>query len=115
MGVIQDIEKLHPLTLNHEEDCRDVWPKRWKAIKSIIEVVSAPQHVGLKGYNVEVTVKANTLSLHPVDEECNPCGSYKYMLEAQDEDSAKERALDSFHNTIPIKVLEDFDITATIR
>ncbi len=41
--------------------------------------------------------------------------TYSYRVGARDKEEAKETALDSFHNSIPIKRLEDFQIEASIK
>ena len=120
MSVIKDIEKQFPLTMSHETDCRDVWPKRWKAIKSIINVASSNGEPGNppstdKRYKVTVYVNPITKNLHPQDEESNPSGNYDYRIWAHDGKSASEKALDEFHSNIPIKVLEDFQIRTTVQ
>jgi len=43
--------------------------------------------------------------LHIIDQEEDPRGIYRYYAES------KEKALDQFHDEIPIKVLDDFEIT----
>ena len=30
------VEELHPLTLEHGEDARYVWPARWQALKKLV-------------------------------------------------------------------------------
>lgn len=54
-----------------------------------------------------VTVADPKRTLHTEDWEAKPWGSY--IVHANDE----EEALDKFHENIPIKVLDDFDIEVT--
>ena len=49
--------------------------------------------------------------LHTLDREQKPWGSYKYPVVAKNIVEAKEKGLDIYHSTVPIKVLENFDIT----
>lgn len=47
------------------------------------------------------------------DKETPPDGTYFYDIEHDDQDAAHELAKDIFHSTIPIAVLDDFDIEVT--
>lgn len=49
----------------------------------------------------------------PEDREYKPQGKYRYLVNARSEKGAIERALDLFHDTIPIGCLDDFDIDST--
>ena len=48
--------------------------------------------------------------LHPDDQEEAPRGDHKFVLTAESPDKAIDQALDVFHSTQPIKVLDDFEI-----
>jgi len=65
-------------------------------------------------YEVEVdcriVLNMSVESLHELDREESPWGIYKYPIVADSKEEAKEYALDRYHSTIPIKVLDDFDI-----
>lgn len=58
-----------------------------------------------------ITVKQTVpfYELTPEDQDDRPTGEYEY--DAEDE----EEALDEFHETIPIKCLDDFEITCVAR
>jgi len=45
--------------------------------------------------------------LHPTDEEEGPKNGEEFIIDAETEDEA----LDKFHSTVPIKCLDDYDIT----
>ena len=51
--------------------------------------------------------------LHPVDKEDNPVSENVYTIAASSVAEAIALALDEFHSTVPIKVLDDFVIKAT--
>lgn len=54
-----------------------------------------------------VVVTPKTDKLHPLDE--NVPGRYPFTMEAEDETEAEKKILDRFHETIPVKTLDDFD------
>lgn len=66
-------------------------------------------------FKVTVTAVPNTGELHPVDAEEGPSGEYVYVVEAGCMEDAQELGLDRFHSSVPIKVLEDYDITAVVE
>jgi hypothetical protein len=66
-------------------------------------------------FNVTITVKALTDDLHPDDEQDNPEGEHHYKVEADDRSDAVELALDRFHDSVPIKVLDDFEIDPEVN
>ena len=47
------------------------------------------------------------------DKEEPPDGTYFYDIEHDDPDTAHELAKDIFHSTVPIEVLDNFDIEVT--
>jgi len=59
----------------------------------------------MKQYKIIVKQIAEYADLHPADKADNPSGEHFFPA------NTKEEALDQFHDTVPIKVLEDFEIT----
>ena len=51
---------------------------------------------------------------HPIDQDEDPTGEQVYTIRAASPEEAAERALDEFHSTVPIKVLDDFEITTEV-
>lgn len=49
------------------------------------------------------------------DQQDDPCGNHTFDVEADNKEAAGEKALDVFHDTIPIACLDDFDITTSVR
>lgn len=68
-------------------------------------------------YRVKVTVTqlVHEDELNYNDVVDNPKGTYSYTVTANRPAAAKERALDEFHEAIPIKVLDHFEITTEAR
>ena len=62
-------------------------------------------------YTVIVSCEPNTDNLHSIDAEEAPTGDIPICVISSSPEEAKEAALDVFHTTFPIKVLEDFNIT----
>jgi hypothetical protein len=60
----------------------------------------------LSGVSIKITVTPTTTQLHDYDEKV--AGTYLYP------GNDTEAALDIFHSTVPIKVLDDFDIAAEV-
>lgn len=69
-----------------------------------------------RGYSATVTVRA----LVPYedwdsdDQQGNPPGQYTFQVVAAGDAAAREAVLDQFHKTVPISMLEDFDIEVEI-
>ena len=65
-------------------------------------------------YEVEVDCRiarhTHLSALHELDREESPWGIKKYPIIAESKGEAIELALDNYHLTVPIKVLDDFDI-----
>lgn len=71
----------------------------------------------MKNYRVLVTIDpvVPVEELHQLDADEVKVGSTIYRVEAENEEEAKEAALDEYHFSNPIKVLDDFDITVDVE
>jgi hypothetical protein len=67
-------------------------------------------------YQVRIVVKALVpeTELSQDDIETSPVGTHLFDVEAVSRRQALVYGLDAFHATVPIDVLDDFDIDATI-
>ena len=68
--------------------------------------------LGRHWYDVTVAARPG-VTLHELDE--NVAGDYAYHVYAQFLHTGKDTALDAFHSVVPIKVLDNFDISVEIR
>ena len=76
----------------------------------------------MQTYEVTVTVEAlkEDADLNCNDREDSPVGDHQFFIDSDHEVEAVaqavaiERALDQFHASVPIKVLEDFEIDAQL-
>ena len=57
-------------------------------------------------YKGTMVVKAVGSTIHELDK--NVIGEYPFTVEANDALEAEENITDKFHETVPVKVLEDF-------
>jgi hypothetical protein len=49
------------------------------------------------------------------DQQNDPTGDHEFEILAKGHEEAHEKALDVFHNNVPIAMLEDFDIDVEIN
>ena len=68
-------------------------------------------------YDVEIRVEqiVEDSELDSDDREGGPECDYEYTVEAYTEEGAREAALDRFHSGVPIRTLDDYEITPTVR
>ena len=71
----------------------------------------------MKQYLIAVTVLAlvEWADRNGNDQEDDPTGTRDYRVDADRPEDAIELALDIFHSTVPIKVLDDFEIRAQVK
>ncbi len=69
-------------------------------------------------YTVAVEVElANMVEfsdLHYDDMQDDPTGEYEFAIQADNDDDARDGALEEFHSSVPIRILEHFDIIPII-
>jgi len=66
-------------------------------------------------FKVTVTVELTSKKQHPIDAAELRCGRYFYFICAETIKESKSKALDKFHYTVPIKVLDNYDISVSSR
>jgi hypothetical protein len=93
-----------------------VWPAARRLemdIRKMMHRIKNPRQI----YQVDITVRAlkPEAELHRADQEDNPAGKHYVAIEADSEEQAVKGALDVFHNEVPIKMLEDFEITTKCK
>lgn len=64
--------------------------------------------------NVELANGVEFGELHYDDMQDDPTGEYEFSIRADNEDDAKDGALEEFHGEVPIRMLEDFEVTPMI-
>lgn len=80
----------------------------------IVLAVFRPVRQKLREYRIEVCCYPTIKQLHYLDQQV-PKKTLVEILTAEGDRAALEKALDLFHSTVPIKVLDDFDIVPTIK
>lgn len=64
---------------------------------------------------IEVTPTVPPFLLHPLDVRESPVGKHRFNVTGYSADDAEKQALDKFHWTVPIKVLDDFELCVTVK
>ena len=64
--------------------------------------------------NVELADGVEFDDLHYDDMQDDPTGEHEFSIRADNDDDARDGALDEFHVSVPIRILEDFEIDAII-
>lgn len=116
----------HALRLARENDCGDeeilrghldAWDHFEQGEWGVYLVDATVEQPKLQAYPIVVTVTraegVKDEDLDPDDREQHPEGTYTYPIEAVNLRAAKEQALDAFHSSVPIALLENYDIEAT--